>query len=207
MSEAQSPKSVSELFGSPDPPQSSRDRLLSTAIDLFYRHGFNAIGIDRILAESDVGKTTFYKYFDGKDDIMVAAVRRRDAWEMEAWDRAVRNIAGEDPRAQLLGYFEVLDQWFGAPDFGGCMFINVASEFPHPNDPVHRAAAEHKRKTRDAYLVLAVRAGVKDPETFADHYTMLMEGALVLRQVHDRDDAAGIALEAVKKLIDEHLPQ
>ena len=85
------------------------------------------------------------------------------------------------------------------------MFINVASEFPHPNDPVHQAAAEHKRNGRDAYRDLAARAGVADPDAFADHYTMLLEGALVLRQVHDRDDAASVALDAVKKLIDEHL--
>lgn len=207
MSKLHPRKSVSELFGVPAPPQNARDRLLSTAIDLFYRNGFNAVGIDRVLNESDVGKTTFYKYFEGKDDLMVAAVRKRDAWEMEAWDRAVRERAGEDPRAQLIGYFEVLDEWFSAPDFGGCMFINVASEFPHPNDPVHQAAAEHKRKGRDAYRDLAAQAGAADPEAFADHYTMLLEGALVLRQVHDRDDAAGVALVAVKRLIQVHLKE
>lgn len=201
------PKSVSELFGVPEPPKNARDKLLSTAVDLFYRHGFNAVGIDRVLAEAGVSKTTFYKHYDGKDDLMVAAVRKRDDWEMRAWDQAVRARAGDDSRAQLLGYFEVLDEWFRAPDFGGCMFINVASEFPHPNDPVHKAAAAHKRAGRDAYRVLAAEAGATDPDAFADHYTMLLEGALVLRQVHDRDDAAAIALRAVRRLIAEQLPE
>ena len=39
---------------------------------------------------------------------------------------------------------------------------------------------------------LAAQAGADDPEAFADAYTMLFEGALVLRQVHDRDDAARV---------------
>jgi AcrR family transcriptional regulator len=199
------PKSVATLFGVPEPPRNARERIVSTAIDLFYRHGFNAVGIDRILADAGVGKTTFYKYFAGKDDLMVEAVRKRDAWETFAWGRAVQGFAGDDPVAQLIGFFEVLDQWFGAPDFGGCMFINVALEFPNPNDPVHQAAAEYKRKGHDHYLALAAQAGIVDAETFADQYTMLLEGALILRQVHDRNDAARIALKAVRKLVNDQL--
>lgn len=199
------PKSVADLFGVPEPPQNARDRILTTAIDLFYRHGFNAVGIDRILRDSEVGKTTFYKYFVGKDDLMVEAVRKRDAWETIAWGRAVENSAGQDPVAQLLGYFEVLDQWFQAADFKGCMFTNVALEFPNPNDPVHRAAAEYKQKGRSTYLALAQEAGFVDAEVFADHYTMLLEGALILRQVHDRDDAARVALKVVKDLVEHRL--
>ncbi len=199
-------KSVSELFGVPKPPANSRDQLVSTAIDLFYRHGFNCVGIDQVLAKAGLSKTTFYKHFESKDDLMVAAVRTRDEWELQAWDRAVRDLVGDDPREQLRGYFQVLDQWFTAPDFGGCMFINVASEFPNPHDPVHQVAADHKRKGRDAYRDLAAEAGAKDPEAFANHYTMLMEGALILRQVHGRDNAAAIAMDAVVKLIDDHIP-
>ena len=39
-----------------------REQLLSTAVDLFYREGYHATGIDRILAES-VAKMTLYKHF------------------------------------------------------------------------------------------------------------------------------------------------
>src|SRR4249919_3239049 len=85
-------KSVSELLGLPDPPRTGRERLLATAIDLFYRHGFNAVGIDRVIAAAGVTKTTCYKHFEGKDDLMVAAVQRRDEWESHAWNRAVQKI-------------------------------------------------------------------------------------------------------------------
>src|SRR5436190_1846687 len=119
----------------PDAPRNARDRLIDKAIDLFYRHGFNAIGLDRIIDEVGVTKTTFYKYFQSKDDLMVAAVRKRDEWEGKAWGRAVRQAAGDDPRAQLLAFFDVMDIWFNAPDFRGCMFLNTAAEFPNPHDP------------------------------------------------------------------------
>src|SRR5579862_9066215 len=95
-------KTAAELFGLPDPPKNGRERLVLTAVDLFYRHGFGAVGIDRVIAAAGVTKTTFYKHFEGKDDLMVAAVRQRDLWELQAWDRAVRQLAGDDdPAGQL----------------------------------------------------------------------------------------------------------
>lgn len=196
-------KPVAELFGLPEPPKSGRARLVHAAIELVYSHGFQAVGVDQIVAAAGVTKTTFYKHFESKDDLLVAAIRQRDEWEMEAWTRAVRKIAGDDPRRQLLAFFEVLDVWFNAPDFRGCQFINAAAEFPNPHDPVHAVAAEHKRKNRDFFRDLAAAGGAQDPEAVADRYTALVEGTLVLRQVHGRDDAARVIKPAVEALLEE----
>src|SRR3954470_23387488 len=95
------PKSALELLGQTPVPRTGRERLIAAAVELFYRHGFGAVGIDRVITAAGVTKTTFYKHFDGKDELMVAAVQRRDEWESEAWDRAVRKLAGDDPRKQL----------------------------------------------------------------------------------------------------------
>src|SRR5262245_61911776 len=137
------PKSVSELFGLPDPPRTGRERLVAAAVELFYRNGFGAVGIDRVIAAAGVPKTTFYKHFESKDELMVAAVQRRDERESQAWNRAVQKLAGDDPAAQLLAMLDVMGLWFNDPDFHGCMFMNTAAEFPNPHDPVHKAAAAH----------------------------------------------------------------
>ena len=198
-------KSAAELLGVPVAPRTARERIVLTAIDLFYAHGFNAVGLDRILDVAGSTKTTFYKHFASKDELAVVALRERDAWEKQAWERAVRLLAGEDPRGQLLAMFDVLDVWFNDPAFHGCMFINAATEFPNPNDPVHVAAAEHKRDARDAVAALAGKAGARDPAGFADAYTLIFEGTLVLRQAHDRNDAARLARPVIVALIEQHL--
>ena len=54
-----------------------RDQLLSTAEDLFYRDGYHATGIDRILAESGVAKMTLYKHFKSNDELIVAVLDAR----------------------------------------------------------------------------------------------------------------------------------
>ncbi len=207
MAKAGIPKSAAELFGVPVEPRNARDRLLNKAIDLFYRHGFNAVGLDRIIEETGVTKTTFYNHFETKDDLMVAAVRQRDEWERDAWARAVKQVAGDDPRGQLLAFFDVLQVWFNDPTFGGCLFINAAAEFPNKNDPVHQAAAEHKKRTRDQFRDLAKVSGAKDPESFADLFALLIEGTLIMRHVHHRNDAAKMARAVAEQLVEEYIPQ
>ncbi|HVT90899.1 MAG TPA: TetR/AcrR family transcriptional regulator [Tepidisphaeraceae bacterium] len=200
-------KSVAELLGLPDPPKTGRERLVAAAVDLFYRNGFAAVGIDRVIEAAGVTKTTFYKHFEGKDDLMVAAVQRRDEWESQAWAKAIHKRAGDDPIKQLLAMFDVMDIWFNDPDFLGCMFLNTAIEFPNPHDPVHQAAASYKRKVRDHWRDVAKAAGAQTTaaETFADCYSALIEGALILRQTHGRNDAARAIRPAVEQLINTYL--
>jgi len=202
-------KSASELLGVPEPPKTGRGRLVAAAVELFYRHGFAAVGIDRVITTAGVTKTTFYKHFESKDDLMVAAVQRRDEWESQAWGRAVRKLAGDDPAGQFLAMLDVMDVWFNDPDFGGCLFINTAVEFPNPHDPVHQAAAAYKQRARDHRRDLARAAGADEvaAETFADCYTALIEGALVLRLTLGRNDAARAVRPAVERLIRAYLPE
>ena len=203
-----SPKSALELLGQSDEPRTGRDRLVAAAVELFYRHGYGAVGIDRVIARAGVTKTTFYKHFEGKDDLMVAAVRRRDEWESAAWCRAVRELAGDDPRRQFLAMVDVMDAWFNDPDFHGCLFLNTAAEFPNPHDPVHQAAETYKRKGRDHRRDLARAAGADAAaaEVFADCYTALIEGALSLRVTHGRNDAARAVRPAAEQLLRAYLP-
>jgi AcrR family transcriptional regulator len=199
-------KTAVELLGVPRAPKNARDRLIDAAIDLFYTHGFNAVGLDQIIDTVGVTKTTFYKYFESKDALMVEAVLQRDEWEWDAWNRAIRNAAGDDPRRQLLALFDILDIWFNTDDFKGCIFINTAAEFPNPHDPVHQAAAAYKKRRRDSWRDAAKSVGAADAETFADLYTVLVEGTLILRQVHGRNDAAMVSRKLAEALVDQYIP-
>ena len=83
---------------------STRDRLIDAAAMLFYEHGFHAIGLDRILEEVGVTKTTFYNHFASKDDLIVAVLVDRDQRDMRALDEALR-ARGGDARSRILAVF------------------------------------------------------------------------------------------------------
>ncbi len=177
-----------------------REHLIDTALEVFYRHGFHATGVDRIIAESGVARMTLYKHFKSKDDLILAALRRRDERFRNWFARAVERRA-DTPRARLLAIFDALEEWFASKSFSGCMFINASAEFADPDDPVHRTAAEHKNLMLRHVRELAEAAGAADPEQLAHGVMLLMEGAIVMRYVAGEKTAAAHAKTAAETLL------
>ena len=56
---------------------SSRERIIATANELFYRQGYHQTGINQIIEESGVAKATFYSNFKSKEELCVEYLRER----------------------------------------------------------------------------------------------------------------------------------
>ncbi len=181
-------------------PQSRRGHLIDTAIALFNRDGYHATGIDRILSEAVVAKMTLYKHFKSKNDLIVAALQRRDELWMRQFRQTVERRA-TTPAARLLAIFDALEGWFQGPDFHGCMFIKAAAEYSDPRDPIHDAAAQHHRNIMAYLRTLAEATGAKRPARLAREILLLMEGALAVTQVNGPIGAAREAARVAEVLI------
>ena len=181
-----------------------RDHLVDTALQLFSRHGFHATGIDRILSESGVAKMTLYKHFKSKDDLILAALRRRDELHRTWLIQAVETKATA-PRDRLVALFAVLADWFCSDDFAGCCFINASAEYSAKENPIHQAAAEHKLMIRAYILDQAQAAGAKPAVGLTDQIMLLIDGATVAAQVHGGTAPAMQAQLAAEILIGQAL--
>lgn len=80
----------------------ARSRILSEAIELFSRHGIDAVTVDQIAAAADVGKGTIYNYFETKEDIVVAFMADLEA---RVQIRLRRFITGKEPLDAILARF------------------------------------------------------------------------------------------------------
>ena len=49
----------------------TREKIFNTALDLFAKWGFNATTIDAIAEKADIGKGTFFNYFENKESILL----------------------------------------------------------------------------------------------------------------------------------------
>lgn len=177
-----------------------RAQLLETAWRLFYRDGYRTIGIDTLLAEANVAKMTLYNHFSSKEELVVAVVKKRSE-EILAGLAAAVAAAGKSPRRRLLSIFDWLEKLFGSRDFSGCAFIRAMSEYPDTDHPVHRAAWAHKRAVRKMLVRLAREAGAKDPAALADHFRLLIDGALVAAHATGRTTPARVARIAAADLL------
>jgi AcrR family transcriptional regulator len=159
-------------------PAPKRDHLLEVATVLFHRHGYHAVGLDRILEESEVSRPTLFKHFPSKDALIVTALQRRDRQARERFFGALREHPGPF-RARVLHMFDLLEAWVRREDFTGCLFINATAEFADHRDPIHQAAKAHKDAYRDFLAGQAREAGVADPEALAEQLMILVDGLIV----------------------------
>src|ERR1700704_7216492 len=92
--------------------ESARGRLLSAATRLFCRYGINATGIDAILNEAGTAKTTLYKLFGSKTNL-VHAVLESEGKQWREWFIGAIEEGGGDAQTKLTRIFPALKSWFG----------------------------------------------------------------------------------------------
>ncbi|MFG2822287.1 TetR/AcrR family transcriptional regulator [Kitasatospora sp. NPDC048365] len=177
-------------------PTHARERLLATAEELFYAEGIRAVGLDRILTESGVGRASFYRHFPGKDDLVVAVLTDRDV-RWRAWLAERVTALGGGP----LNVFDALAERFERADFRGCAFINTIVETADPDSPAHHVAAAHKRAVTAYVAGLLAEDGCPDPAGTARSLVLLMDGAIVTALREGSAEPAALARAAAGALL------
>src|SRR5919201_4132216 len=86
----------------------ARERILATASELFYRRGVRAVGVDLVVEEAGVAKTSLYRHFRTKDELIAAFLAREDEDFWATWDR-VAERHHDDPSGELEAHFD----WIG----------------------------------------------------------------------------------------------
>ena len=158
------------------------------AYDLFCRHGVHPIGIDRIIEAAQVAKMTLYRGFGSKDSLVLATLeRRRELWTAWLEESALNRV--DSPAGALLALFDVLGEWFGRDDYESCYFTSVLLESHDRTSRVGAAAAEELIVVRRLVSELAEQAGIRDPDSFARKWQMLMLGACIAAAMGDQDAA------------------
>lgn len=52
--------------------EKTKDKIVTAAWNLFYKHGYEETTIDEIIEEAGVSRGTFYYYFDGKEHLLTS---------------------------------------------------------------------------------------------------------------------------------------
>lgn len=167
----------------------ARRRLLDTATRLFYAEGIHTVGIDRIIAEAEVAKATFYHHFKAKDELVVAYLTR----EYERQRTALEAVPGSGS-ARITAIFDMLGKLSAGPGFRGCPFLNAAAEFADPAHPVRAVVADYRTWFRDLMRTLLREEGHAAPAHTAEFLLVLRDGVTVSGGLDD--------LAAVRSAID-----
>ena len=172
--------------------ESARGRLLNAATRLFCKNGINATGIDAIIDEAGTAKTTLYKLFGSKTNL-VHAVLESEGKQWREWFIGEIEAGGGDAQTKLTRIFPALKNWFGEERFYGCPFINAVGEHDKDQKQFRNIAMRHKKVVLAHIEKLASEMGAAAPEVLAHQLGLLIDGAIVAAMVSRNPDVADTA--------------
>ena len=186
------------------PTESVRDRILNTARDLFYRHGINSVGVDTVVAQSGVAKTSLYRWFPSKDALIVAVLEKEAEDRWAGWDYTAAR-SGTEPRERLRAQLAGIVKYVTGPKYRGCPFMNVTAEFADAQHPGRQVAREIMEELRRRVRALVDPLNVRDPAALTEQLVMLIDGAFSSAQVFGKDGPHLFLVTAADALIDAQL--
>jgi AcrR family transcriptional regulator len=175
----------------------ARRRLLDTATRLFYTEGIHAVGIDRIIAEAEVAKATFYNHFPSKDDLVLAYIVEQDRLGREA----VAALPQQEPRQAIAAIMERISTAVSKGGWRGCPFLNAAAEYPDPTSPVRQAIDARRAWHHGVLEKLLATDGDPAPATTAALLVAMSDGLLEAAYLDDPERVPALVGEALARLL------
>ena len=177
-----------------------RERILSVASELFYKNGVRAIGVDLVVDQAGVAKSSLYRHFRTKDDLIVAFLEREDVDFWATWDGVAARHA-DDAHAELEAQLRWIGERLGRANYRGCPQINVAAEFAEQDHPARLVARQHMQALRSRLTEIARRLGAASPDALAAQLALLVNGAFVSAELLAPDEATDVLLAAMRALL------
>lgn len=176
----------------PKPP--ARQRILSTAHDLFYRDGIRATGIDRIIAESGVTKVTLYRHFPSKNALIKTYLEYRHETLIAHLSAKLLppKKTGRSLRKKIIS---TLKEWFDSEEYRGCAFINSVVEMQGVLPEVADISKRHKNEVLK--LITTALQESKNSDEIALAISVAMDGAILRSQMEKTSAPALDALETI----------
>ncbi|MGB6488566.1 MAG: TetR/AcrR family transcriptional regulator [Steroidobacteraceae bacterium] len=178
-------------------------RVLTAAARLFYAHGVRAVGVEWIVAESGVAKTSLYRHFHTKDDLVAAFLEREDQEFWTQWDEVIDAVK-DDPMRELMALLDWIGQRVSRNGYRGCPQINVAAEFSDPAHPARKIRARHKAAMFERLRGLVGRISPSRADDVAQQIALLIDGAFTSDGRLTRAGATRVLQAAARALIGDN---
>ena len=176
-----------------------RDRLLRTATEVFYAKGIHAVGIEEIVERAQITRSTLYRHFPGKEDLVVAYLETASQFEREGLSSAITTEQSPDDAVRAVA--RAIAGQIQNPVFRGCAFLNAAAEYPDADHPVHQAILDHRAWFSELVRTLFRAVSDEGWEESAELFVMLRDGAMTAGCLSDPDRVTGVFKEGVERVL------
>jgi len=178
-----------------------RQVLLEKATALFSEHGFQAVGVDWIIRDSDVARMTLYRHFAGKDELIREVLLQRHKHIFQSIEQKMRQIV--DPKQRVKSIFTWYQSWFCTPEFAGCLFERALAEFGTKRPLISATAVNFRNSMTDLMVgILQETVSASSAKHLAQIFMMLLDGATVEARATSSSLSAAVAWASAEKLLE-----
>ena len=158
-------------------PMTKRENIITTATSLFNQKSYTSVGVDRIIAESNVAKMTFYKYFSSKENLIEECLHERNLEIQSSIFEKINNI--NNPLIRIKNIFNWYIDWINTDDFNGCLFKKATFEvlqlYPSIKDQVNEYREWIYKLVFSTFLELEI----KDAHTLTNIFLNIIDGLII----------------------------
>jgi len=170
-------------------PLDTRDRLIVTAMQLFWEKGYGSTSVADVLHAAKVNSGSLYHFFPGKQDLLLAVLEAyRGGIDAMLLAPAWKGVT--DPIEKIFALLARYRQSVVQTDcVYGCPIGSLALEIHEPDPPVRKALADNFNAWVDAVERCLHEADLRSPKRLdrrelAEFVLTTMEGGVMQARTH-----------------------
>jgi len=177
---------------------STRQKIINSAYNLFYKRGFNGTSIDDILKDSGLNKGSLYHIFKSKKELLLAVIEEKIAYSLEQKYMDIETI--EQPLKCLGEKLLTTDSF----DFKhGCALNNLVQEMTPVDEDIAKALLKVYNDLEHYYFLALREEDMSDKEKklLAKMMVATIEGAIMAaKAAQDKEPYILIVQQLFKNL-------
>ena len=158
-------------------PMTKRENIITTATSLFNQKSYTSVGVDRIIAESNVAKMTFYKYFSSKENLIEECLHERNLEIQSSIFEKINNI--NNPLIRIKNIFNWYVDWINTDDFNGCLFKKATFELLQLYPSIKDQVNEYREWIYKLVFSTFLELEIKDAHTLTNIFLNIIDGLII----------------------------
>ena len=158
-------------------PMTKRENIITTAITLFNQKSYTSVGVDRIIAESNVAKMTFYKYFSSKENLIEECLHERNLEIQSSIFEKINNL--NNPLIRIKNIFNWYVDWINTDDFNGCLFKKATFELLQLYPSIKDQVNEYREWIYKLVFSTFLELEIKDAHTLTNIFLNIIDGLII----------------------------
>lgn len=156
-----------------------REEMVKFAFDTFYKNGFHATGVDKVMEGTGISKRTLYKHFGSKEGLILATIDYYRTNMRKVILSYINSDSNAKPVEKVLRIFDFLIDRVLGGHYNGCFVMNAKTEYINKANDIEISCDNYTSGIQQLIEGVLKESDLSNTEELATQILILFEGAIV----------------------------